>query len=152
MSLDAEAIIAAAAVARRFEGLFLKPYLCPALVPSIGYGATRYEDGVRVRLDDPPITKERAEELLQFELRQCLHETLRLCAILREWGVYPTAAIIDFTFNLGATRLAGSTLRRRINADDPEGAKRELMKWVNGGGKRLSGLVKRRAAEALMLP
>ena len=43
-------IAIAAALARRFEGLYLRPYLCPAGVPTIGYGATYYEDGQRVRL------------------------------------------------------------------------------------------------------
>ena len=54
----------AAALARRFEGLYLTPYLCPAGVPTIGYGATYYEDGTRVTLHDPKITRARAEALL----------------------------------------------------------------------------------------
>ena len=150
--MDHEAIIKAAALCRRFEGLYLRPYLCPAMVPTIGYGSTRYEDGVRVRLNDPAITKERAEELLHFELRKCLRVSLHLCARLAEWGHDPTAAIMDFMFNLGEGRLAASTLRRKIMDDDAQGAKRELMKWVYGGGKRLRGLELRRAAECLLLP
>lgn len=149
--MNAEAILVAATLARKFEGLYLRPYLCPAGVPTIGYGSTRYEDGVRVRLDDPPITKERAEQMLQYELRKCLRTVLELCAILSRWGVNPTAAIVDFVFNLGSGRLAASTLRRRIMADDKEGAKRELMKWVMGGGRKLRGLELRRAAEAALI-
>lgn len=61
------------------------------------------------------------------------------------------AAIADFAYNLGTTRLAGSTLRRKINAGDIEGAKRELSRWVYAGGVKLPGLVLRRAAEAALL-
>ena len=50
------AILVALALMRRFEGLYLTPYLCPAGVPTIGYGATYYEDGTRVTLFDAAIT------------------------------------------------------------------------------------------------
>jgi len=135
-----------------FEGVYLKPYLCPAGVPTIGVGSTRYENGTRVSLSDPPITRKRAEALLMWELKkECAPHVLRLCKNLPEWGPGAVAAIIDFTYNLGSGRLASSTLRKKILADDREGAKIELMKWVRGGGKVLPGLVKRRAAEAAMI-
>jgi len=58
------------------------------------------------------------------------------------------AAIVDFTFNLGAGRLQTSTLRRRVNQRDWTAAASELQRWVYGGRKVLPGLVARRAAEA----
>ena len=58
------------------------------------------------------------------------------------------AAIVDFTFNLGAGRLQTSTLRRRIHQQDWSGAAAELQRWVYGGGRVLPGLVARRQAEA----
>ena len=61
------------------------------------------------------------------------------------------AAIADFAYNLGLGRLKASTLRRRLNEGDMEGAKVELRKWVNGGGRKLPGLVLRREAEAALL-
>lgn len=135
-----------------FEGLYLRPYLCPAGIPTIGIGTTRYENGVRVTLADPPITRKRAEELLMWELRQeCLPRVLKLCSKLPFWGPGAVAAIVDFTFNLGSGNLAASTLRRKIEGNDLEGAKAELLKWVRGGGKVLPGLVKRRQAEAKLL-
>lgn len=134
-----------------FEGVYLKPYLCPASVPTIGVGTIRYENGVRVTLADPPITKERAEELLLWELRKCVQQVLRLCPNLPSWGDKSVAAIVDFTYNLGAGNLAASTLRKRILADDQEGAKIELMKWTRGGGRVLSGLVRRRGAECALI-
>jgi lysozyme len=146
-----DAITIAAVLCRRFEGLYLRPYLCPASVPTIGFGATRYENGARVKLSDPPITKQRAEELLYHELETIKPDVMRLCPMLERWGFSAQAAIIDFTFNLGIGRLQSSTLRKRINSDNIDGAKIELGKWVRGGGRILPGLVKRRAAEAALL-
>lgn len=144
------AVDVAAALARRFEGFYSRPYLCPAGVPTIGYGATRYEDGTAVTLLDQPIMRERAEQLLLWEVRTvCLPAVIKLCP----GADTPDriAALIDFTFNLGTGRLRSSTLRRRVNsgrwADVPE----ELMKWVRGGGRVLPGLVARRQAEAALV-
>lgn len=140
------AVMVAAALCRRFEGLYLAPYLCPAGVPTVGYGATFYEDGKRVKLTDPPITRARAEALLLWQVRtQFLPAVLILCPGVDD--PHRLAALIDFTFNLGAGNLKSSTLRRRANAGDWEAVKRELVKWVRAGGRVLAGLVKRRKAE-----
>ena len=61
------------------------------------------------------------------------------------------AAIVDFTFNLGAGRLQTSTLRRRVNQRDWGAARQELRRWVYGGGRVLPGLVARRFAEVEIL-
>lgn len=147
----------AVALCKRFEGLFLKPYLCPAGVPTIGYGATYYEDGRRVTLDDPAITPARADELLLWELRKVsAPAVMRMCPELFAWSVTQGqwrafCAIADFTFNLGAGRLQTSTLRRKLRDLDWEGAKEQLMLWTRGGGRVLPGLVKRRQAECGLL-
>lgn len=136
----------ASALARRFEGLYLTPYLCPAGVPTIGYGATYYMDGTRVTLHDPAITKQYAESLLLWMVRtKYLPVVLKLCPTLRKPN--QLAAIIDFTFNLGSGQLQASNLRRRINAQEWEQIPYELRKWVKGGGKVLKGLTLRREAE-----
>lgn len=149
--MNQDALLLAAALCRRFEGLYLKPYMCPASVPTIGFGSTVYENGVRVTLSDPAITKERAEQLLQHDLRNIYPHVVRLCPTLPTFGPGPVAAILDFTYNLGAGRLRASTLRKKIEAGDLASARLELAKWVRGGGKVLPGLVKRRNAEALLL-
>jgi lysozyme len=59
-------------------------------------------------------------------------------------------ALVDFCYNLGVGRLQSSTLRRKVNAGDMDGAKEQLMRWVRGGGRVLPGLVKRRAAEVAL--
>lgn len=140
----------AAALCRRFEGLFLSPYLCPAGVPTIGYGATYYQDGRRVTLSDKPISREQAEALLLWMVKtRYLPEVLRLCPGIDD--PCRLAAIIDFTFNLGSGNLRSSTLRKRINAEDWDAVPTELLKWVKAGGRKLRGLVIRRQAEIVLI-
>lgn len=146
---------------RQFEGLhrvgrdgLIYPYICPAGYPTQGYGTVYRPDGRKVTMDDPPITRETAEQWLKVDLINTYAPgVLRLCP-----GLLPLAllendwrklnAIVDFTYNLGVGRLQTSTLRRKINAQDWEGTKVELMRWVRGGGRVLPGLVRRRQAEA----
>jgi lysozyme len=149
---------------RRFEGLarvgkdgLVYPYICPAGFPTQGYGTVFRPDGRKVTMEDPPITKETAEQWLKMEL---LHTyapgVVRQCPILltlalssNDWGKFN--AIVDFAYNLGVGRLQTSTLKRKLNAQDWEGAKEQLMLWTRGGGKVLPGLVKRRQAEILVM-
>jgi lysozyme len=140
----------AARLCRRFEGCRLRPYLCPAGVPTIGYGATYYEHGVRVQLTDLPITPARAEALLLWHLeRVYLPAVLALCPGVSDPD--RLAALIDFTFNLGAGQLKASTLRRRVNAGRWDDVPAELRKWIRGGGRVLRGLVIRREAEVALI-
>ncbi len=134
----------------RFEGFRPKPYLCPAGVPTIGYGSTRHLDGSLVRLTDKAITKEHARILVREQVAQeYLPAVMRLCPDVDSPG--RLAALVDFTYNLGAGQLRASTLRRRVNADDWDAVPGELRKWVRGGGRVLPGLVKRREAEIALL-
>lgn len=80
-----------------------------------------------------------------------LDATLRFCPVLATEPEGRLAAIVDFTFNLGAGRLQTSTLRRRVNQRDWPAAGTELRRWVYGGGKVLPGLVARRSAEAALI-
>ena len=99
----------------------------------------------------PPITESEAENYLAQDLQTALRATLRYCPVLATESVDRLAAIVDFTFNLGAGRLQSSTLRRRINQRDWSAAGTELGRWVRGGGRVLPGLVLRRQAESVML-
>lgn len=142
---------AAIELAKRFEGFErvpksdplrrAYPYICPAGYPTIGYG----------HLCDPqhpPITEAEAEAYLVKDLQAALAATLRYCPVLATEPETRLAAIVDFTFNLGAGRLQTSTLRRRINQQEWPNAAAEIARWVYGGGKILQGLTNRRAAEA----
>ena len=96
------------------------------------------------------IARVRAERLLAYELRRvCLPAVIRYCPSLDT--AERVAAIVDFTFNLGSGSLKISTLRRRLNAKQWSDACAELAKWNKGGGRVLTGLAKRRAAEAALL-
>jgi len=144
---------AAVDLAKRFEGFHrvpkadphrAYPYVCPAGYWTVGYG----------HLCDPkhpPITKAEAEVYLAQDLRAAVSATLRYCPVLATESEARLAAIVDFTFNLGAGRLQASTLRRRINQHDWKSAAGELRRWVYGGGKVLPGLVARRTTEAVLL-
>jgi lysozyme len=144
---------AAIDLAKQFEGFHrvpkvdpgrAHPYICPAGFWTIGYG----------HLCDPshpPINKVEAEGYLAQDLQIALVATLRYCPVLATEPERRLAAIVDFTFNLGAGRLQTSTLRRRINQRDWVVAGQELRRWVYGGGKILPGLVKRRNAEGDLL-
>lgn len=141
----------AVTLCKRFEGFSSKPYLCPAGIPTIGYGSTYYEDGRKVTLKDAPISASAAEALLLHELAHTYAPgVLRLCPNLVGHERAFNAAV-DFCYNLGVGRLQSSTLRRKLVAEDWDAAKLELKKWVRGGGKVLPGLVKRRDAEAALL-
>lgn len=145
---------AAIVLAKQFEGFHrvpkfdlerrAHPYICPAGYWTIGYG----------HLCDPkhtPITEAEAEAFLARDLIAALNATLRYCPMLAMEPEGRLAAIVDFTFNLGAGRLQTSTLRRRINQQDWANVTRELHRWVYGGGKILPGLVARRDAEISLI-
>lgn len=141
----------AAALCKQFEGLRSAPYLCPAGIPTIGYGSTYYGDGRKVTLQDPHIDEAAASALLLHELQHTyLPGVLRNCpGLLAEEK--RCNAIVDFCYNLGVGRLQTSTLKRKINAQDWDGAKEQLMLWTRGGGRVLPGLVKRRTAECALM-
>jgi lysozyme len=126
------------------EGFRSAPYLCPAGFWTIGYGT-------RCSKDHKEITKEEAVQLLEVHLKKDEQSVFRLCPILAGESEQRQGAIIDFVYNLGSGRLQQSTLRRRINQANWSEVRKELMKWVYGGGKKLPGLVLRRKAESLLI-
>lgn len=141
------AIDIAESIARVFEGYRAKPYLCPAQVATIGYGTTRYPNGQKVSLSDPPVTVDQATAYMHYEMQRCIDSVVRYCPVLVA-SQASLGAIADFVFNLGAGRLQYSTLRRRINQRDWPEVRHELMRWTRGGGRILPGLVARRKIEA----
>ncbi len=144
---------AAIDLAKRFEGFCrvpksdpgrAYPYICPAGFWTIGYG--HLCDAKHL-----PITQAQAEDYLSRDLITALNATLRYCPALTTQSEGRLAAIVDFTFNLGAGRLQTSTLRRRVNQRDWTAAGQELRRWVYGGGKVLPGLMLRREAEVYLM-
>ncbi|MGB4897973.1 MAG: lysozyme [Ignavibacteria bacterium] len=129
---------------KHFEGFKAKPYLCPAKIPTIGYGATFYKDGKKVTLQDKPITEEGAEELLKLILKSFESIVMRKIKIPLKQCQFD--ALVSHTYNTGGS----DTLFKLINQNAPDEQIRKWFttKYITGGGKRLQGLVNRRNAEA----
>ena len=122
------------------EGLRLDAYLCPAGVPTIGYGHTH---GVKI---GDRITAEQAERLLIGDLIVAETEVNRYGFDLTQ---NQFDALVSFVFNVGAGNFRSSTLLKRLKAspNDPDIAN-QFKRWVYGGGKVLPGLARRRNEES----
>jgi len=150
-----EALTVAADLCRHFEGFSSKPYVCPAGYPTIGYGTVYKPDGTTVTMQDAPITRETAEEWLLHELKNNYMAGVLKASPKLITEPMALAAMTDFAYNLGVGRYRGSTLRRKINEQNWDGAAEQLMRWVNGTVQGvfgpLPGLIRRRKAEAKLL-
>jgi lysozyme len=132
---------------KKFEGFRSHPYLCSAGIPTIGYGSTYYENGVRVKLSDSPISEEWAEELLK---KNVVHYDVAVNSLTRDditQNQYD--ALVSFAYNVGVTNFKNSTLLKRVNANpkDPN-ITNQFMKWIRAGGRVIKGLILRRREEA----
>lgn len=125
---------------KRWEGLKLKAYKCPADIWTIGYGST----GPHVH-QGLTISRDEAERLLIKDLERFERAVEQAVKVPLNDNQFAT--LVSFAFNVGEGAFQKSTLLRKLNREDYDAVPRELMKWVNGGGKRLQGLVNRRAAE-----
>lgn len=127
---------------KKFEGLKLESYKCPAGLWTIGYGNTQWENGTRV-LENQVIDIQRAEKLLMFWVNKYA-EKIDLKVNQNQFD-----ALVSFAYNVGITNFNNSTLKKKVIANPNDATIRdEFMKWVSSRGKQLPGLVKRREAEA----
>ena len=141
------------ALIKKYEGLVdgdqrtpgLDPYLCPAGVPTIGWGSTWDERGGPITMDHPPITLIEAQILLSREVQHVEAAVGKLVRAELTQGMFD--ALVSFTYNLGTGNLQASTLRHKLNRGDYEMAADEFPKWRKAGGRVLTGLVRRRAEE-----
>jgi len=135
---------------KKFEGFSSKPYPDPATkgVPyTIGYGATFYPNGKKVTMDDKPLTKEEATELLKFMLIKFEQYVDSYCIDSINQNQFD--ALVSFCYNLGPANLKASTLLKKVNKNpNDETIRAEFMKWTKASNKVLKGLVIRRQAEA----
>ena len=131
---------------KSFEGISLKPYLCPANVWTVGYGATvSRPTGGPIDPDMEAISEDEAEALLIRDLESS--ERWVRCLIKTALTENQYSALVSFTFNVGAGALQRSTLRMKLNRGEYQNAADEFPKWRMAGGRVLAGLVRRRAAE-----
>jgi lysozyme len=134
------------AIIRKYEGLRLRAYICPSGLPTIGYGATFYENNTRVQMGDV-ITMDRADKLLHLQVRLFADQVKKV--VKSNINENQLGALVRFCFNVGGAKFASSTLARKANANPNDPTIRdEFMRWTRGGGKVLPGLVKRREEEA----
>jgi len=130
-----------------FEGLKLKPYLCSAKIPTIGYGNTYYPNGKRVTLLDDAITKEYAFEMFKSIADKFAKRVDDM--VIKEVNQNQFNALVSFAYNVGTGAFATSTLLKKVNNNPNDiTIKNEFLKWTKGGGKVIQGLVNRREKES----
>lgn len=135
----------------QFETFRSKPYLCPAGVPTIGYGSTRYSDGRVVSLKDPPIPELAARLLLVHVLERGVGPQVEKMVTLPVVKQHEFDALCSFAYNVGTSALSKSRLLKLYNQGKLSDAASRFDFWVKAkvGKKKvvLPGLVTRRAAE-----
>lgn len=130
----------AAVIIKKWEGMRLKAYKCPAGVWTIGAGHTGPDvvEGMEIDLDE-------AEAMLLsdiWEADDCIEKYVDV-----PLTVWQRAALISFVFNLGCHAFRGSTLLRLLNDGQYDAAAKQFNRWTKASGKELPGLVSRRADE-----
>ena len=132
---------------KEFESLSLVPYLDEGGIPTIGWGHID-----NVTMDSPPITQDQAEDLFQQDLAPVENAANKYVVIAVNQNQFN--ALVSIAFNEGIGILISSTLARRLNLGDFQGAAKEFARWKwvrdkkTGLEKISDGLVRRRALEA----
>ena len=129
---------------KQFEGLRLNAYDDGVGVWTIGYGTIKYPNGVRVKHGDK-ITQAQADQYIANDVATFERAVNMLVNVPLNQNQFD--ALVSFTYNLGATNLSASTLLKKLNSKDYNGAAGEFQKWNKAGGKVMTGLVRRRKAE-----
>lgn len=128
------------ALVKRFEGLRLEAYRCPADVWTIGYGHTR---GVNA---GDKITETQAEVFLRQDLMEACKAVSQLVKVKLNNNQF--GALVSFVFNVGRGAFEGSTMLRHLNRGWYEQVLAQFARWNKVDGKEMEGLTKRRRAEA----
>ncbi|MFK7967919.1 MAG: lysozyme [Rickettsiaceae bacterium] len=126
---------------KSFEGLRTEPYVCAGGYLTIGYGHRLLPSDSYKK-----ISPEKAVQILANDL--CKVERSVLKYINAEINDDQFAALVSFTFNVGAAALQRSVLRQKINYGHYDDGAKEFLKWVYAGGRKITGLVRRRRLES----
>lgn len=127
-----------------FEGKRTSAYDDGVGVWTIGFGTIKYPNGVRVKKGDV-CTEKQAEDYLRNDLSKFEAAINKLVKVPLTQNQFD--ALASFTYNLGETNLSNSTLLKKLNKGDYQGAADQFLVWKKAGGKELNGLVRRREAE-----
>lgn len=145
---------------KHFEGIKYKPYLCPALLWTIGVGSVLYPEQAKIPMDQRksyPLRPEHNREWSKEEVDRILAEDVHrfergverlLPNVKLSQGEYD--CLVSFSFNLGLGTLQRSTIRQALLRGDKTTAIQSLLKYNKAGGKVLKGLDLRRKAEAAL--
>jgi GH24 family phage-related lysozyme (muramidase) len=137
---------------KKYEGFRSSPYICPAGVPTIGYGNTYYpRTGAKVKMSDPPVTKETAEVMLKEcvdkDFASVLEKTVPFWSAMSDGQ---RSALLSFSYNLGA-RFYGSdgfaSITRDLRDKNWANVPTTLLKYRNPGSSFEEGLRRRRTEE-----
>jgi lysozyme len=130
-----------------FEGLMLKPYLCSAKIPTIGYGNTYYPNGIRVTLLDKAITKEYAFEIFKEIADKFAKRVASM--VKKPLTQNQFNSLVSFTYNVGTGAFSTSTLLKKVNANPNDLTIRtEFMRWNKANRVVVNGLTRRRKKES----
>lgn len=124
---------------KKYEGLRLKAYKCPAGIWTCGWGH------IKNVTEGMVISQQQAEEFLKDDLKYFEVKVMELVKISLSQNQFD--ALVSFCYNLGEGRLKKSTLLKKLNSGDIAGAAEQFMVWNKANGKVLSGLTTRRNEE-----
>lgn len=126
---------------KQFESFRPRKYLCPAGLPTIGFGHV-----IRTGEKYKDITLDQAEMILSQDIMLFEKLVSRYINVPLKQNQFD--ALVSFSFNVGGAALQRSTLRQKVNRLEFDDAPREFIRWVYSGGVQLKGLVRRRRMEA----
>ena len=127
-----------------FEGKRLTAYDDGVGVWTIGFGTTAYPNGIKVKKGDT-CTEAQAKAYMAHDLKK--FESAVNNAVTVPLNQNQFDALVSLAYNIGTNAFSGSTLVKKLNSNDIRGAADQFDVWVNAGGKRMQGLVNRRAKE-----
>ena len=127
-----------------FEGKRLTAYDDGVGVWTIGFGTTVYPNGIKVKKGDT-CTEAQAKAFMAHDLKK--FEAAVNNAVTVPLSQNQFDALVSLAYNIGTNAFSKSTLVKKLNANDIRGAADQFDVWVNAGGKRMQGLVNRRAKE-----
>jgi len=127
-----------------FEGNRLAAYDDGVGVWTIGFGTTIYPNGIKVKKGDT-CTLEQAKDYMRHDLIEFEHTVN--CSVKVPLTQNQFDALVSLAYNIGSNAFKSSTIVKKLNAGDYKGAADQFNVWVNAGGKRMQGLVNRRAKE-----
>ena len=144
---------------KHFEGVKNRPYLCPALLWTIGVGSVLYPEQAKLKMDQRksyPLkpahnrvwSNEEIDHLFLEDISRFERGVDRYVTVPLSQGEFD--CLVAFSFNLGLGTLQKSTARQKLNRGDKAGCAESLLKYNKAGGKVLKGLDLRRKAEVAL--